>query len=430
MVLPLQMHPMLARAALGFRPARRVALPVQAVAVAVYFLGQIPPMYVLGGYYHLPYFAGWILVMEIWVALELYLMYCLHRDKNSAIEPCKHPGVKHRDFKRQVLWTLMLSWSRTVIQITMWLITLIYGYVEPLNSYVAGLWLIASTAAAELVLVGTTQVLYDRMVWRPRVDPTSEVAVQGDQMESPSCLIGFAHGICESVRLTNLLAAAVYSSSWQWSWLGTIAMTFVGNIVQRQGIHTYLALLVLPKRFWKLIRPSCVMFMHRHARFYCGYYRFLGVLGFIAVNATAREVMPERPRELLFNGQTLALAFVLFMMEVLEDIVVGFNILPVDPWRDRMKHLYEELHPLHMKQLLCKDSRGLSSDLPPLRLHGARYLSTGVSRLLIDTGALKFMMFLWVRLGIGYTFGICPEPIPPGLRVLDAIAWTTPWRCS
>ncbi|CAE7838959.1 unnamed protein product [Symbiodinium microadriaticum] len=420
-VLPLQLHRAISETYLGFDPGRR-AVPVRVAAVVAYCLCPIPGMFILGGYYHVPYFVVLLVMMETWTLVELYLMHSLYRE-NQGSKPCQSPpetAAKPKDFKKQLLFTCMLNWSRSLIQATMWLITLAYGRLEPWNSYAAGLFLTTTTSTAELTFVAALQAFYDRLVWRPRADHTAEQAVVGDQMEYFSGLLAFAHGICESVRLTNLLATAILSNDWRWSWLGTVAMIFAGNVSQRYGLHTYVFTLLLPKRFLHLVRPGCVAMMHRHARFHAGYYRFLGVLGFIAVNAIGQQLIPGRTTKLLFNEQALILAGVLFVFELLEDAVVALNFLPLDPWRSRMSEHYAKLHTLHIKQLLCKDSRGLSNRTP-LRLHGARYLTNDKIWLLYETGALMLMVFLWVPLGIGFTFGICPEPIPQDLRVLDAL---------
>ncbi|CAE7387627.1 unnamed protein product [Symbiodinium sp. CCMP2592] len=431
-ILPLAYHPVMTKFFLGFEP-RRGRVSVRAASVVVYFLGWIPPMYVLGGKYHVPYFAMAMVLMETWTLVEFSLMHRLHGETRT-VEPetptsLKTSTTKPKDFKKQLLYTFGLASSRTLYQGSMWIITLVYGILEPVDRYLAGFWLTTATALSELAYVGSMQFLYNRFVWRPRVDPLAKTAVVGDQIEGPCGLLCFAHGITESVRLTNLLAAAVWSTGWQWSWLGTIAMIFVANVAQRYGLHTYIITLILPKRFWGWIRPGCTAMVHRHARFYCGYHRFLGVISLVAVNTVSQMVIPGRTSALLYNEQTLILALVLLGFEILEDVVVYLNLLPLDPWRSRMMEFYEKLHPLHIKQLMCKDNRGISNAVP-LRLHCARWLSPRVSRLLIDTKALMFMVFFWVPMGIGFTVGICSEPIPGELRALDAIVWTTPWRCS
>ena len=123
-VLPLQMHPLLSRCFLGFAPTKD-ALPVRVAALTTYVLGLIPPMYMLGGYYHLPYFLTLMLIMESWTLVELYLMHRAH-EQNTSI---KHPGFsqhfpKPKDVKRQLLFTMAMAWSRTLCQGAMWLITL------------------------------------------------------------------------------------------------------------------------------------------------------------------------------------------------------------------------------------------------------------------------------------------------------------------
>eukprot|EP00439_Symbiodinium_sp_Y106_P026115 s1668_g3.t1 len=74
----------------------------------------------------------------------------------------------------------------------------------------------------------------------------------------------------------------------------------------------------------------------------------------------------------LFNTHALVLLVAVLMVEFAEDAIVLNRLLPSDPWRDEMKHLYAPLHPFHPKQVMCKDNQGAASAAPDARNTKAR----------------------------------------------------------
>ena len=138
---------------------------------------------------------------------------------------------------------------------------------------------------------------------------------------------------------------------------------------------------------------------------------------------TIRTDLVALRAETLFNPQTLALFVAVLSTELLEDAIVLLRIFPLDPGQTSMKHLYTELHPFHPKQVMCMDSRGMQEHLPPLRLHGL-VGSRGSSHQCIPAIQITAVIsttLLWLPLGAGFVFGICPEPILPELRLPDAL---------
>eukprot|EP00439_Symbiodinium_sp_Y106_P045623 s1668_g5.t2 len=132
----------------------------------------------------------------------------------------------------------------------------------------------------------------------------------------------------------------------------------------------------------------------------------------------------------LFNSHALVLLAAVLAVEVAEDAIVWYRLLPLDPWRVAMKHVYGSLHPFHPKQAMCMDHEGTHVHLAPLRLHGTRRLNGPLCTTLMHIGGCIILVLMSLPLGAGYMFGICSQPIPASLLVRDAFLWSQPWQCS
>ena len=177
------------------------------------------------------------------------------------------------------------------------------------------------------------------------------------------------------------------------------------------------------------VKPGCYVIIHRQARFSCGYHRFVFCSAYMAY----RLIWLSGPDGLaapFFNMHSLALALVIFMSELLEDAVVLLRLLPMDPWRESMKHAYEQLGPFHPKQAMCKDRHGIHVKEAPLRLYGTRPQHVLQSLAMMQVSTSITAISCWLYVGMGFWLGLCPEPIPLSLRLRDSFWWSQPLTCS
>eukprot|EP00439_Symbiodinium_sp_Y106_P044745 s1668_g5.t1 len=132
----------------------------------------------------------------------------------------------------------------------------------------------------------------------------------------------------------------------------------------------------------------------------------------------------------LFNSHALVLLAAVLAVEVAEDAIVWYRLLPLDPWRVYQWALEatpdKKGNPFYSVPEINGDPRHLA----PLRLHGTRRLNGPLCTTLMHIGGCIILVLMSLPLGAGYMFGICSQPIPASLLVRDAFLWSQPWQCS
>ncbi|CAE7809971.1 CPX1 [Symbiodinium sp. CCMP2592] len=408
----------LADCLLGFQQGCKSTVVGCLVSFLVWYLWML--VWVLGlREWKLQYFVHAVIGFELSSVAQLIVSTLLSR--SARISP--YNAGKSKNNKGQALWTGVLLSMNMVVAVSQWSVIVLYMYLDSVSTILSAVVLSLATAASELLAVSFMENVYLRLVW-PRAFADQLLVVLADQNTAITVLIAFTHAVAESTRLTSLLSAAAQSEGWNWQWIVSLLIMLSTNVAVRHGYHVSLFCRVLPEHMHKWVRPGCCSMIHRHGRVVCGYFRFIPYISYVAFRLVGFSGEP------LFNPQTLALYAAVLFMELLEDAVVLLRILPLDPWQTGMKHLYAELHPFHPKQVMCKDSRGVQEHLPPLRLHGARRLPWIHCQAPMQISFCVSTSLLWLPLGAGFVFGICPEPIPPELRLSDAFFWSQPFRCG
>ena len=331
-----------------------------------------------------------------------------------------HLGGRAQDVKSQAFFAAFLFSLHMLLLFSQFIIITVYVYVDRTSTVAAGLFLSLSTSGSELLATSWTETFYTKLVW-PRAGDQPAV-VWGDQNSIATVLLAWAHSMAEGSRLVCLLCAAARSTSWYWGWFANVALMIFCNLSVRHGYHVSALVRVLP---WaaRSLKPCCFALILRQARFMCGYYRFL------AIGTYALWRVFWLGAEPLFNTQTLVLFITVLVAEVVEDTVVLRRWLPLDVWRDQLKHCYWALHPFHPRQAMCKDHRGVHVKLPPLRLHGARVLSKPLNVPLIHITASIVVLLMWLPLGLGFILGFCPRPVLTDRLLAEVFVWPRPWRC-
>ena len=399
---------------LGYHQRSRATAMMAAAGALAWTLWELPWMLLRPGG-RLQYFIMTASGFEVSVCAQLVLSFCLERRETHRMD-------RLQDTRRQVLWTVFLFILNALLLAAQWTIIVIYSFLEERSNIAAGFFLSYSTSASELLAVSLLERMYVKLVW-PRAGD-EQFIVWGDKNSAITVLIGWAHAIAEGSRLISLLCAAVRSPSWKWQWLLSLLIMILNNWVVRHGYHLSAAIRVLPRRLHGWLKVGGCAFVHRHARLHCGYYRFIAVGCYMAWRLLWLGATP------LFNTPTLVLFFVALFMEALEDAVVLYRLLPLDPWKSQMKHFYESLHVCHPRQTMCKDQQGIHVQHPPLRLHGVRQIEWFLSAGVLHVASSVILVLMWLPIGAGFNLGICPEPIPASARVTDAFLWAEPLRCS
>ena len=339
-----------------------------------------------------------------------------------------HPSsgaTQTQDTGRHLVWTAFMFSMNVILLFAQYSIILGFMFLEGSSNILAGTFLSLSTTASELAAVSLMERAYMKLVW-PRAGDQKRI-VYGDQHPPVLMMINWAHSLCEGTRLVSLISVAARSPEWRWDWLGSVLVLFVNNLFVRHGYQLTLWTTVLPQKLQKSVCLGCYGMIHRHARVSCGYHRFVLFASYVIFRLSW---LGSPASEALFNNHTLILFFVVVAAEVLEDAVVLLRLLPLDPWRESMTHLYEPLHPLHPKQVMCKDRRGIHARQVPLRLHGVRPQRLSETLTVMQLGASICGISLTLYVGMGYYLGVCPEPIPLTIRLEEALWWSQPLTCS
>ena len=292
---------------------------------------------------------------------------------------------------RHLRWTAFMFSMNVILLASQWAIITGFMFLEGVSSILAATFLSLSTTASELGAVGLMERVYTKLAWARAVD--QKHAIYGDQHAPVTMMISWAHSLSEGTRLVSLISVAVRSSEWRWDWLGSVLVLLVNNLVVRHGYQLTLYTKVLPQKLQKPFQLGCYAMIHRHARVSCGYHRFVCFTAY----AIFRLVWVGSPAsEALYNMHSLILYLVVVVAEMLEDAVVLLRLLPLDPWRESMAHLYEPLHPLHPKQVMCKDRRGIHARQVPLRLHGVRPQRLSQTLAVMQLGASVCSVSCWL----------------------------------
>ncbi|CAE7868174.1 unnamed protein product, partial [Symbiodinium sp. KB8] len=331
----------LSRGLLGFPQTYRTAMMSAVAGFAVWtawellFLLQISR-----NEWRVQYFVMSGIGFQLSEVTEVVLSFWLQR----SLKVLPHLGGRAQDVKSQAFFAAFLFSLHMLLLFSQFIIITVYVYVDRTSTVAAGLFLSLSTSGSELLATSWTETFYTKLVW-PRAGDQPAV-VWGDQNSIATVLLAWAHSMAEGSRLVCLLCAAARSTSWYWGWFANVALMIFCNLSVRHGYHVSALVRVLP---WaaRSLKPCCFALILRQARFMCGYYRFL------AIGTYALWRVFWLGAEPLFNTQTLVLFITVLVAEVVEDTVVLRRWLPLDVWRDQLKHCYWALHPFHPRQAVA-----------------------------------------------------------------------------
>lgn len=354
----------------------------------------------------------------------------------------------------------------------------------------ASIFLSFATAIAETGSVICTRLAYDRFVHKKR-DQDGQGPVVGDQTYLACvAMIISAHGFAEACRICATFAGAVSTGGFTWIITSTLSVAL--NLSARLGWSRYV-LIQFTKWLWggptamKIFAPSGWSKFHDEQKIYCGYFRFVFLIGFVAARAIAfpESFEIEGFKAPVFNLSATILIPVLMLAEILEDETVTREWLPVNPAGPgllkvnargnnadpaqliTLEHLPDvdvPEDPWKMFELKTgRSSQSLEGNpetrkivtTPSLSLHETSKWASlrgflGQQRAVNSAPSLHglrelpFMMsfsfaaivanmtssLIALLLGTGYMRGICTEPLDGINRILGILWWDVPLPCN
>jgi len=198
----------------------------------------------------------------------------------------------------------------------------------------AGLYLPISTIVIEQGALALVRHTYHSLVWRARKD--GDFSVAGDQLYIVASTMTLScHSFSEGTRLMVVFATAATLGTY--SWVNTAVFTFLVNILVRLGWGRFALFRTLRCFFGKHLAtrvagPSSWDMLHEEMKVYGGYTRHIAILSIILVRAVFwREGNMESSRWPAYNLSALCVLLTMMVTEVLEDVVVLWELLPAAP---------------------------------------------------------------------------------------------------
>jgi len=211
------------------------------------------------------------------------------------------------------------------------------------QAVLAAIFLPTVTASAELGLVKLVQVAHTRLVcMRPHQEMTS-----GDQLHVVlPFMVMTTHACCEAARFLAIFIGTVADGGF--SWIGSALGTFCFNLMMRSGWTSFLMFhfckSVFGRRFAaRRFAPSALNKLHNHSKVLGGYLRFVPIASLVTARALAYAGADLHPA---FNSSAAIALLVVFLLEILEDLIVLYEVIPASPLpEDFLKHVAGNLDP-------------------------------------------------------------------------------------
>jgi len=349
----------------------------------------------------------------IYVIMSVCVHLLLHRFSNK--------GQMQLDWFRHSAWTCAHILTTLGTWIFLYGISLVYVWMEMFSPEMAAVFLAFSTSATEKCVSKILNFSYTTFIYTPRSSINGSRTICGDQRRYLTIPVAMTHAYCEAVRLVSLLSVTVRSPSW--AWLPSVLLNVGVNLMERTQLMLSMAVLILP--WWDWMCPGLSLVILHDVKLHTGYAQYVAVLALLV----AEGISSGFSWTSVFNTHCIILIFCCILLEILEDVLV--HVLPrSDYWRRRLSPYYEQQPLLHPKQLLLMDHQGSNYKAAPLALHGQRSLDLPEVFALMWPSSLFTYVLMTLLLGAGYIHGVCDMPIPKELRVVDALIWETPLRCT
>lgn len=246
----------------------------------------------------------------------------------------KHLGP--RGGKRHILWTIV-GVNMTMGQFSVYtFIGITYVGLLSVSPLLGTLFLPGACSGAEALFVASTNFCYRKVVRQPRRDDPSKSVVGDQKRFMIPFVVGANHAEAETCRLMSLLGGTLRGSS-PYSWAGSALLSVFMNVLNRTGWTRWFSGRFVFKLTGSLFLRglSCgnaLTKMHDECKFSLGYPRFGMPLAVMLARAIVyQDFDPSSPHFFAFNANFLAAYFTSLTLEMVEDVIVHFDLIPVPP---------------------------------------------------------------------------------------------------
>eukprot|EP00928_Gymnodinium_smaydae_P005806 TRINITY_DN11998_c0_g1_i1.p1 TRINITY_DN11998_c0_g1~~TRINITY_DN11998_c0_g1_i1.p1 ORF type:complete len:561 (-),score=36.96 TRINITY_DN11998_c0_g1_i1:283-1965(-) len=178
---------------------------------------------------------------------------------------------------RHIAWFFTVAWGCFGNWMVFYAVGLLYVYVSMEYESIASIALPALVGCIELVSVAGLSGIYNRLVYKPRVLVRSaKGSMVGDQKLRFIVPICLTHAYAECARILCVFAVTVKNP--QNPWALSLASSLLWNVGARLYGSTFLASVLLPRRYCWLFAPDAGTVLHNEARLCFGYLRHVVLL--------------------------------------------------------------------------------------------------------------------------------------------------------
>eukprot|EP00435_Cladocopium_sp_Y103_P044935 s2865_g12.t1 len=293
-----------------------------------------------------------------------------------------------------------------------------------------------ATALSEPVCVFYAKTIYSALVVAKRP------AVPGDTalVNMPWMLIA-AHGCAESARMVGMFSSAVREG--EFTWLAAACLTFMLNVLSRLGWLRWLAFQVLKRSFGLRIAtaiaaPTAWSKLHDEVKIYVGYIRYIIPLALAASRAIYYHDMSWDGRYMpIFNFSAGCAVLCILLFEILEDVVVINEFLPVSPipkevldsqpgrTDDPSSLVSVEVRPVKSDEELWQLEDFDSASVPKMTSICPQPEMVPVHSM----GGRRFSWHSRVRRALGQERALCPSLVLHGLREMTFVSQLAAIAC-
>jgi len=329
---------------------------------------------------------------------------------------------KHRLRPANLKWSLSCVVFSAGSMTAFFLAALVFVSVAVFIPSIAASVFPMTISITEFVLVACLDFSYRRFVYL-------QAGSKGYQPALLTASLIIVHTYGEACRLVGLLTATVTSKDY--AWINSLIVGLLSNVLGRTGWSTRLIGKVLD---WlspgksALLDPSLYSKVHDEVKFSAGYGRFVTVFG-IAVMHLKDGHYP------LWCQPVLLLCFCAFVMKIIEDCIVYFELIPRVP---RMHveayakldatdplQIYAISPEMHHQATACGEPRVARC----LALHGCRRYDFVESGVYVLSSCFSVILLLQIMVGPGFVVQSCPEPFGPLQRLTHALVVERPLPC-